>query len=159
VSAAVITATLPEFNGTLNVSGFPLPAVNVGTFNYSIPAGNQILSAVFSSTFGNSSFPNSAGVDVRVGGVLVAECPALAACDVANAPTPFNYSFTPAQFAALISGSAPVTATQISGNIVKLGVETLTITTGSLSTPEPASFAMLGIGVAGLGLFRFRKRC
>ncbi len=154
LAAGTITATLPEFNGILISSGFPQPSVNAGTFSYSIPNGQFITSAVFSSTFGNSKVGNSAGVDVQVGGILAGSCPALAICDTGLIPTPFSYTFQPGAFAALGSGSLAVTATQTSGNIIRLGAETLTITT---NTPEPASILLFALGLAALGVLGRRR--
>ncbi len=154
LAAGTITATLPEFNGALINSGFPQPSVNIGTFSYSIPNGQFITSAVFNSTFGNSIIANTAGVDVQVGGILAGSCLPLAACDTGNVLTSFSYVFKPADFAALASGSVAVTARQTSGNIIRLGTETLTITTG---TPEPASVMLFGLGLGALGVLGRRR--
>jgi hypothetical protein len=156
LSASNITLTTGEFNGPLVTSGFPAAAIDVATFNYTIPNGEFIVSASFSSTFGNSSFANSAGVDVFVGGIAVGSCAPLASCDTGNAVTPFSYTFQPADFATLDSGSVTVTAVQRSGNIIRLGTESLNINTAS-ATPEPASFGLIGAGLAGLAWVR-RKR-
>ena len=153
ITAGTITATLPEFSGTFQNVTFPQPSIVIGSFNYSIPAGQNIVAAVYTSTFGNSVVPNSAGVDVSVAGILVGSCPALAACDVANSVTPFSFNFQPSDFSKLASGSLIVSAVQNSGKIIRLGSETLTITTG---TPEPGSIALLGVGLLTIGMLRRR---
>ena len=149
IMAGTITATLPEFNGTFQNVSFPQPTIVVGSFNYSIPAGQSIVAAVYSSTYGNSVVTNSAGVDLFAAGISIGSCPPLAPCDVALSVTPFSFNFKPSDFSKLASGSLTVSAVQTSGNIIRLGTETLTITTG---TPEPGSIALLGVGLLTLGL-------
>ena len=153
MTAGTITATLPEFNGTFQNANFPQPTVVVGSFSYTIPIGQRIVAAVFSSTFGNSTVTNTAGVDVSAGGIMVGSCAALAPCDTAATVTPFSFTFLPSSFSTLASGSLVVTATQTSGNIIRLGTETLSITT---ATPEPGSVALLGLGLISLGVIRRR---
>jgi len=81
LNAATITATLPEFNGPFNPTGpYPGAPLNVGTFTFVIPVGQQITSATLTGTFGNSQFSNTAGVDLRGAGILFGSCVALAAC-------------------------------------------------------------------------------
>ena len=104
VSAATVVATLPEFSGGYFTGGFPQPTVNVGTFNFALPAGDQIVSAMFNSTFGNSSYGNSAGVQVYLGNILAGTCAALAPCDLNLTPTPFSYVFKASDFASLTVG-------------------------------------------------------
>lgn len=153
---------LPEYSApTGYTSGFPIPSVTIGTFNYVIPVGETIVAATYSSYWGNSTFPNSAGADIRLGGVLVGSCAAFAPCDTSTSVTPFSYTFTAPEFSALAGGSASLTAVQTSGIILKLGFSNLTITTragvpGPAATPEPASMAMLGAGLVSLGLLRKR---
>ena len=48
--AAIITVSLPDYDGPSNGSGFPVDLGVVGTFNYVVPAGSVIASATFSGT-------------------------------------------------------------------------------------------------------------
>jgi len=160
-NAATITASLPEFNGPLNTTGPFGMTLDVGTLMYTIPVNQQVVSATLTGTFGNSNFPDAAGVDLRAGGILFASCAPLASCDVGMVIEPFSFSFAAADFGLLSGGSLAVTATQISGNIVRLGPEVLTINTlpteqGSTATPEPASIGFLGAGLVALGVIRRR---
>ena len=78
--------------------------------------------------------------------------------DTAATATPFSFTFLASSFSALASGSLVVTATQTSGNIIRLGTETLNITT---ATPEPGSVSLPGLGFISLGIIRRRgtKSC
>ena len=158
-----VTATLPEYSGAYYDSGFPKDPVSAGTFTFSIPPGEYITAATYSSSFGNSAFPNSAGVEVRINGVLAGVCRPYSACDLQHTPLPFSYSFQPSEFGALTSGTASVMVTQISGHINRLGVQTLTLITappgntpppfGTVDTPQANSTGIAGaLGVTGWAL-------
>ncbi len=155
LTAGTITATLPEFNGLTNSIGpFSLPTVSVGTFTYVLPSGEHIVSATLSGTFGNSKFPDTAGVDLIAGGIVLGSCAPLALCDTGMAITPFSFSFKPANFNVLTGGSVSLAATQTSGNTIRLGAETLTVNTSpdgpGGNTPEPVSMGLLGFGLVAL---------
>src|SRR5579872_450338 len=131
VTATTLTATLPEFSGPYQPTGpFPQPAVTVGTFTYTIPAGEHIIAAVINGEFGNSFFPDTAGVDVYAGGVIIARCVQLTNCDTTlTAPSPFSFTFSPVDFSNLTSGMLQVTAIQTGGNYIRLSQLKLTIVT------------------------------
>src|SRR5258706_12221310 len=81
LNAATIIATLPEYNGPMNPTGpFPASTLTVGTFTYTIPVGQQIISATLSGTFGKPQFTNTAGVDLSAGGLLFASRAPVAPC-------------------------------------------------------------------------------
>ena len=161
LNAATISATLPEYNGPMNAPGpFPASTLNIGTFTYTIPVGQQIISARLTGTFGNAQFTNTAGVDLSAAGLLFASCAPLAACDTGEVITPFSYDFAPGNLFLLNGGSLNISAVQTNGNMLRLGTETLTITTQTspnAATPEPASLALMGAGIVVLGLIKRRS--
>jgi hypothetical protein len=156
--AALITSTVPAYSGVFDDTGpFPLPAVTVGTFNYTIPSGVHLTSATILGTFGNAAYPNSSGVDVYAGGILVGSCPTwpahLVPCNTADTPTAWSFNFPSSDFPLLTSGSVSLTAVQTSGNVIRLGDSTLSLS----ATPEPSSVALMLPSLFGLVWLRRRK--
>jgi hypothetical protein len=150
--AAILTSTLPEYDG----AGVWPATETVGTFTYTIPLGETILSATVTGTMGNSSSPTTAVMDVLVDGVLVAQCPdEAAACWSVAGPHPFSYSFLPAEFAVLLDNAADLTVNQLDCCVIRLGETTLTIVTGAV--PEPGGFVLLAGGLGAL-VWRLRRR-
>jgi hypothetical protein len=151
--ATTISAGLLEYSGPLNT--IPPGAQIVNTFTYVLPAGETIVAAIFSSTFGNSAEASSAVMKVSLDGVLVGECPNRAAPCWANdtdIPTPFAHTFTAAEFAVLTDGSALLSILQTDLLTARLGASLLTIETAPsdlAATPEPASLTLMAIGLTG----------
>jgi hypothetical protein len=158
-----IVQTLPDYSGPfIGPSGpFPQPPVTVGTFVYSIPAGQSITSATIAGTWGNGQQAfSTAGVDVFLDAILVAQCVPLAAnCwQVGTALRPWSFTFSPAQFATLTDGTAILTAIQNNNDVIRLGQPTLTIATGPTSAvPEPATLLLVGSGLVGLTIGGWRR--
>jgi hypothetical protein len=155
--ASIITSSIGEFDGpTLNNPTYPQPPLTISTFTYTPPAGT-IIAASVSGFFGTAFAPTTALEDLFVGGVKVASC-ASEAADCWNAPlgvqTPWTYTFTPAQFAALQSGSVAYTVVQNGDFQVESGVTTLSITLA----PEPATFLMIAGSLFLLLLVGRRRR-
>jgi hypothetical protein len=156
LQAGTIVLTWPE----QNAAGEGLPyTLDAGSQSYTIPAGETILSAAFTSSLGNSQSESTAVMDVFVNGVLVATCPDQdAACwQGTGGPFPFTYNFLASELSALAGGSADLTVTQNDCCVIRLGASELTITTGS-AVPEPATLWLLGLGLCSAGLVSRRLR-
>lgn len=150
-NATTYTFTAEEFNG----DGTGGPSL-VTTWNIVLGAGESIVSAIFSSTFGNSVVPNSADGIITVGGVTVATCVAGEPCYESLVPTPISYTFTPSEFASLF-GPTDLVYTQDNCCVIRLGPSTLTIETSAAVVPLPAAGLMLFGALGGLALLRRRQ--
>ena len=159
-ASQIIAVTLPAFDGPLLTNGdaYPRPALTVGTFSYSIPAGDVILSATLVGTLGSLSgltVNSTAPVELYVFGNNVATCTQSDPC-YSTAPIPWTFSFPTASFGDLQTGAADLLAIQTGAFQVHLGQTTLTIVTETpVAAPEPANWALMAIGASVL-LLRFR---
>ena len=52
--AQTVTSTLPDYNGSLHQSGFPINLGTVGTFSFAAPAGPTVGSAFLDGTYGTA---------------------------------------------------------------------------------------------------------
>ncbi|MGH9903001.1 MAG: hypothetical protein ACRD68_14440, partial [Pyrinomonadaceae bacterium] len=144
--ADTLTLTLPDYNGTFSIGPFPGPSLTVGTFSFTIPAGQQIVAATLGGTFGNLVNGTSAPVNLRLDNFQVAQCAPGAPCTGAfgtTGPTSFTFNFAPAQFSLLTDGAATLALSQLGPGAVRLGGLALTIQTAA-PVPEPATLFLLG---------------
>ena len=150
--ATTITADLPQFSGPLDTIPVP-PLQTVGTFTYTLPTGETIVSALFKSTFGNEFFPNTAPMNVLVDGILVGQCADAAdPCNSGANNTAIFHTFTKSDFAALADGLAILQVDQIALRTARLGASSLVIETATsdlAATPQPASLTLMAIGLTG----------
>ena len=154
VSAQNIVQTLPEFNGGSN---YPFVWA-VGTFNYVIPAGHNIMWARVSGQFGNSVVSSTAAQDLYVDGIKVATCVYRSPTCWSGGPEQWTYNFTSSEFGALADGSANFYSDQTDCCVVRLGATTLEIQTQA-TVPEPSTVALVASGLVGmLALVRRRQR-
>ena len=149
MSAASANATVLVFNaGEYNGDGSLGPAT-VTSWNVVLPGGESIVSANFTSNFGNSEVNSTATGFVTVGGVTVGTCNGSGNPCWDSPGAPINYNFLASEFASLL-GNIDLVYTQTDCCVIRLGASTLTITTQATgAVPEPANWAML---IAGFGL-------
>ena len=139
--AATIVSTLA--GGTFVGS----PSGTIGTFTYTIPAGQVITAANLSAT----SISADAAAQVFIEGLSVYTC----ASSCAAAPLSQSLSFS--IFPDLADGNALLTYNNaVFDSIVISNPITLTLTTSQV--PEPAAWLFVGAGVAALGLARIGRR-
>lgn len=161
--AAQVVVPLPDFNGPVNSTGFPIDLGVVGTFIFALPPGANITSATIGGTYGTALFSTStAGFDIDVDGTVVTGCAPLAAtCWATGAPLrAFSVALPSSGFAALLDGQAALRIIQTNQTVVRYGSPTLTIDYNmGGAVPEPASWAMMiaGFGMIG-GAMRRRQR-
>jgi uncharacterized cupin superfamily protein len=180
--AGTIVLTFPELaNPPPQPVQNPFPPqqpLQVGTVNFPVPAGEQVIAAQISGFWGSSLLPEgTAGVDVFVDGVLVAQCvkPSAGCWEAAFGPRPWSHVFTESELAVLNDGVAKMTAVQTSDVTVRLGTSTLIVQTGPIplppatreptkepTEPEVPTLSPLGLlaliaGLAAAGAFMVRR--
>ncbi|MGB3532340.1 MAG: hypothetical protein WBA13_02365 [Microcoleaceae cyanobacterium] len=155
--AATLTITLPEYNFD-GSPVFPNPQNQVGTFFYTLPSDEKIVSATIEGTFGNSILDSSAGVDVYLDNLRVAQCFEFDLCWSGPGRVSWGFTFDESDFSLLEDGMAMLTASQTSEFVARLGETTLTIQTApDPPTSIPEATTTLGLLGAVCGLFSLRQ--
>jgi len=148
------TTVLPEFNGSASYPdpGPYEPPTVAGTFT--IDPG--VTGITISGTFGNSLTPNTAGADLYLGSILVAQCVEFDSCYYAQSPTTWSTTLTSSQLALLGTGVVDFTVVQTSQFWTRLG-ETTLIQTTTPPVPEPSTIILMATGaLAAAGSVRRR---
>lgn len=157
--AAVVVATLPDFDGPEHVSGFPIDLGIVGTFGFALPAMAVITSATFSGTYGTATLPfTTASYEVEIEGETLVVCPPFhpGCYEFDGTPLrPFSFALGAGAFAGLLDGSADLHVVQTTDFIVRLGTPTLTIE--YTAVPQPGTTALVGLALAALALVLRRR--
>lgn len=132
---ATVIRVVPEYNGQgfSENTAFPLPPVQVGTFSFAQELqGVAIGSATISGTFGNSTVPHSAAVDLFLDGIRIGST-----AEFSRGPlVPWARTISGPELAVLQDGVAELTAIQNSDVAIRLGMTRLQITT-SATPPSP----------------------
>ncbi len=182
------TGELAPFDGTSCGADNSANCSATWTFNYSVPVGDVVIGATLSIGVGDLDTHAAGNqiASVTIGGIdvtslmnTVAESidPSVGACPGSGGNNncwgsiyrQLTITLPSTTFAALGTGSVTVNfSTQAPGwgvlgntaaNGVNLDYSTLDVTSVPLaSLPEPASFYSMAVGLAGLGLIRYRRR-
>ena len=139
------TASVPNYDGPVHPVG-PFPALSIGTFTYTLLPGESIAAAQVRGTWGNNHYAlSTAGVDLFVDGILVAQCVTMTTCWFDSPPdlVPWSFNFAPAQLAQLNDGQAVMTGQQTSMTQVYLGTLRLDLT---INTPPILTVTGSGTG-------------
>jgi hypothetical protein len=151
----------------------PSGSTTIGTYTFTIPAGEDVTGITISGTFGNGDSPTTALSDYYLGyagnetAVLLVGCDdPTADCASGGSPTPWSVTLTQSQIDALSTGlddgSLDFTYTWDTPTFAFAGVDvnvyagatTLDITT----TPEPNTILFCLSGLAGIVVLRRRFR-
>lgn len=135
--------------------------ITIGTFNFTIPAGDQVVGATIFGTFGDVNLSTTALADLFVNGINVGGCddPAdpCAAGTIDGSLVPWSHTFSGTELSELASGFAigtlDFTAVQNSFGVLAVGTPTLDIQ----AVPEPSSIFALTGGLLALAAWRRRK--
>jgi len=173
--AATITTTpttLPEYSSP-EASTVSFFNYTVGTFNYVIPVGQKIVSAVISGNWGNSLNPTTANTLLSISGlngVVVADTRI-------NNPDPYftynmpswSYTFNASDYSFLNGGSVTLLAQMLTPPVmyytednvnfypyypqIRMGATSLSIDTAPVPEPSSMILGLMGLG-SMLGLRR-----
>lgn len=159
--AQTVTATLPNYNGPLHTSGFPVSLGTIGTFTYVAPAGATIGSAFLEGTYGTSNgYAFSTGsFNASIDGTSLTLCAMFAAnCFVdGSALRTFSILVPASAYGSLLDGSAALAISQTTGSNVRFGTPTLRINFIPGAVPEPTTWAMFLLGFGAIGA-QLRRR-
>lgn len=144
--AGTITATLPSYDG----NGVVGAKETIGTFSFSVPAGQLVTGATISGFFGNTWASSTAAQEIYADGILVATCVYDADCwnNVDN-PLPWSHTFTGSELGIFGDGSVKLEDLQTDCCVIRLGETTLVVTTAA-AVPEPETYALMLGGLAVL---------
>ncbi len=157
---AALVENFPEYNGAYYTAGFPIAAVTVATDTFTVPAGQQVISADLAGIFGSTSqfYGSTAEFDLLLNGVQVGST-----YDVTPDPfhnvVPFDFTIPSGVLSSLDGGTAELSVVQESEYVIRLSSTTLTMQTSSI-VPEPSTlivWSLLGTLAIGLGWWRKRK--
>lgn len=134
---------------------FPIDWGTIGTFDYSLPPGDEIVDAVVSGTWGDGApFDSSAPVELYLDGVLVAECVRLAACWLDDGIlVDWSFSFAdnlvPGFEALFTDGQAVLTAVQ--NDVISVILSNLELVIVTRPAPPPTQAIVRFVDVSGDG--------
>ena len=161
--AQTVTATLPDYNGALHQSGFPVDLGTVGTFNFAAPSGASIGSAFLEGTYGtagsNGYAFSTASFNASIDGTSFTVCGlnGLNCYFDGAALRAFSVALPSSSYASLLDGSAALGLSQTSGSFVRFGTPTLRVNFLA-AVPEPATWAMMLVGFGAMGVSLRRRR-
>ena len=153
-AASTYILALPEFSGGAWTN--TTNTYTVGSFDFTIAAGETIVGATVTGTFGNSIDTTTALQNVMLGGIQVASCASQTAFCWLTGPEPWTYTFAPGELAIFSSGSVILTDQQTGCCVIRLGQTNLLLTTAPV--PEPATYAMMMAGLGLLGFTAWRRK-
>ena len=146
------------------VTMFPPSSIPIGTFNFTIPTGDNVVGGTISGTFGDVNYSTTTLTDLYVAGlsIEVASCDDFsdpcAAGTVDGSLVAWSYTFSATDLhnlaADFAAGSLDFTAVQnIPFGAVVVGTPILDLQ----AVPEPATLATLAGGLLALVALRRRK--
>lgn len=149
--AGTFSAGLGEFNG----SGANITE-SWGTMVFAIAPGEIADSATLSGMFGNSVTSSTSVHAVYADGIEVARCASESDFCWTTGPEAWSYTFTGSELSIFNDGAVEITTTQFACCVVREGELSLRGTT--VPVPEPGTYALMALGLAGVAVAARRRR-